>query len=110
MGRNAEQRSKFSQLIISISLFLSLSGDEVRGNGLAFETPDPASANQLLCSNGSPGRANPTPFTASGPAQMVGVSGDRTVKITVFNGPPDGGLSNSISLKVIAKWLADEQK
>jgi len=27
----------------------------------------------------------------------------------VFNGPPDGGLSNSISLRVIAKWMADEK-
>lgn len=54
-------------------------------------------------------RASPTGFTASGPSQLVGVSGDRTVKITVFNGPPDGGISNSISLKVVAKWLAEEK-
>ena len=40
------------------------------------------------------------------PEQRVGVYGDRTVKITVFTGPPDGGLSNSVSLKVLAKWLA----
>ena len=37
------------------------------------------------------------------PEQRVDVYGDRTVKITVFTGPPDGGLSNSVSLKVIAK-------
>jgi hypothetical protein len=55
-------------------------------------------------------RASPTGFTASGPAQAVGVSGDRTVKIAVFNGPPDGGLSDSISLKIVAKWVADELK
>ena len=34
-----------------------------------------------------------------------GVYGDRTVKITVFNRPPDGGTSNSVSLRVQAKWL-----
>ena len=39
------------------------------------------------------------------PDQRVGVFGDRTVKVTVFTGPPDGGLSNSVSLKVMAKWL-----
>jgi hypothetical protein len=37
------------------------------------------------------------------PEQRVGLYGDRTVKITVFTGPPDGGLSNSVSLKVLAK-------
>jgi hypothetical protein len=32
------------------------------------------------------------------------------VKITVFNGPPDGGTSNHIALRVFAKWLAEEKK
>lgn len=44
------------------------------------------------------------------PEQRAGVYGDRTIKITVFTGPPDGGLSNSVSLKVVAKWLANEKK
>jgi hypothetical protein len=39
------------------------------------------------------------------PFQINGVYGDRTVKITVFNRPPDGGTSNSVSLRVQAKWL-----
>jgi len=49
----------------------------------------------------------PNRFNAPGPEQNNGVYGDRTVKITVFNGPPDGGLSNSVSLRVVAKWMAD---
>lgn len=51
----------------------------------------------------------PNRFNAPGPEQNNGVYGDRTVKITVFNGPPDGGLSNSVSLQVIAKWRADQE-
>lgn len=43
------------------------------------------------------------------PDQRVGVYGDRTIKITVFTGPPDGGLSNSVSLKVMAKWMGNEK-
>lgn len=53
-------------------------------------------------------RAVPNAFMKPGPAQRAGVFGDRTVKFTVFNHPPDGGLSNQISLRVRAKWLANE--
>ena len=52
-------------------------------------------------------RSLPNRFNAPGPEQNNGVYGDRTVKITVFNGPPDGGSSNSVSLRVVAKWMAD---
>jgi len=38
-----------------------------------------------------------------GPEQHAGVYADRTVKITVYNGPPGGGTSNSVSLGVFAK-------
>ena len=56
-------------------------------------------------------QAIPDRFVLStNPEQRVGVYGDRTVKITVFTGPPDGGLSNSVSLKVMAKWLSNEKK
>ncbi len=54
--------------------------------------------------------AIPNRFTPAGASQRVGIYGDRTVRITVFNGPPDGGTSNSVSLRVMAKWLADEKK
>ena len=50
-------------------------------------------------------RALPNRFNEPGPYQLNGVYGDRTVKITVFNRPPDGGTSNSVSLRVQAKWL-----
>ena len=45
---------------------------------------------------------------STNPYQRVGVYGDRTLKITVLTGPPDGGTSNSVSLKVLAKWLEEE--
>ena len=50
-------------------------------------------------------RALPNRFNEPGPFQLNGVYGDRTVKITVFNRPPDGGTSNSVSLRVQAKLL-----
>ena len=53
-------------------------------------------------------RALPNRFNEPGPFQLNGVYGDRTVKITVFNRPPDGGTSNSVSLRVQAKWLRGE--
>ena len=52
-------------------------------------------------------RALPNRFNEPGPFQLNGVYGDRTVKITVFNRPPDGGTSNSVSLRVQAKWIRD---
>jgi hypothetical protein len=52
-------------------------------------------------------RALPNRFNEPGPFQLNGVYGDRTVKITVFNRPPDGGTSNSVSLRVQAKWLRE---
>ena len=50
-------------------------------------------------------RALPNRFNEQGPFQLNGVYGDRTVKITVLSRPPDGGTSNSVSLRVQAKWL-----
>ena len=55
-------------------------------------------------------RALPNRFNEPGPYQLNGVYGDRTVKITVFNRPPDGGTSNSVSLRVQAKWLRGESR
>lgn len=52
-------------------------------------------------------RSLPNRFNAPGPEQNNGVYGDKTIKLTVFNGPPDGGLSNSVSLRVVAQWMAD---
>lgn len=50
-------------------------------------------------------RALPNRVNEPGPYQLNGVYGDRTVRITVFNRPPDGGTSNSVSLRVQARWL-----
>jgi len=54
-------------------------------------------------------RATPNQFMAPGPEQAVGVFGDRTVAISVFNPPPEGGTSNSVSLRIRAKWLSLEE-
>jgi hypothetical protein len=59
---------------------------------------------------GAVARALPNRFNEPGPFQLNGVYGDRTVKITVFNRPPDGGTSNSVSLRVQAKWLRSETR
>ena len=48
-------------------------------------------------------RATPNRFDAPGPAQKVGVFGDRTALISVYNPPPEGGTSTSISLRIRAK-------
>lgn len=48
--------------------------------------------------------AVPDRFRSPGPDQYVGIFGDRSVSITVFNPPPTGGVSNSIALIVEADW------
>jgi hypothetical protein len=55
-------------------------------------------------------RALPNRFNAPGPGQNNGVYGDRTVKVTVLNGPETTATSNSLSLRVVAKWLANERE
>jgi hypothetical protein len=50
-------------------------------------------------------RATPNQFMAPGPEQMVGVFGDRTAAVSVYTPPPEGGASNSVSLRIRAKWM-----
>lgn len=52
-------------------------------------------------------RALPNRFNAPGPGQNNGVYGDRTVKVVVLNGSAS---SNSMSLRIVAKWLASEKE
>ena len=54
-------------------------------------------------------RAVPDRFRSPGPDQYVGIFGDRSLAITVFNPPPTGGMSNSVSLIVQAKWHGEEE-
>ena len=49
-------------------------------------------------------RAEPDRFRSPGPDQYVGIFGDRSLAITVFNPPPTGGMSDGVSLIVQAKW------
>jgi len=53
-------------------------------------------------------RALPDRFRSPGPDQYVGIFGDRSLAITVFNPPPTGGMSDSVSLIVQAKWHGEE--
>jgi hypothetical protein len=48
-------------------------------------------------------RATPNPFRAPGPVQNAAIIGDRTVAITVFNPPPEGGTSNALEAAVLPK-------
>ncbi len=52
--------------------------------------------------------ATPNPYDAPGPEQHIGVFGDRTMPVTVYNPPPEGGTSNSVSLRMRAKWMGLE--
>jgi hypothetical protein len=45
-------------------------------------------------------RPGPDPYRAPGPAQNVGIVGYRAIEISVFNPPPEGGMSNAIQLLV----------
>ena len=49
--------------------------------------------------------ATPNPFDAPGPIQHSGVFGDPTVSISVYTPPPEGGTSNSVALRLRAKWM-----
>ena len=46
----------------------------------------------------------PDRFGSPGPDQNVGVYGDHTLAVTVFNPTAEGGTSNSVSLILRAKW------
>ena len=52
-------------------------------------------------------QAVPDRFRSPGPDQYVGIFGDRSVSITVFNPPPTGGVSDGISLIVEARWHSE---
>ncbi len=44
--------------------------------------------------------AQPNPYSSPGPFQNPGIVGDRAIDIHVFNPPPEGGTSNTISVMV----------
>jgi hypothetical protein len=54
--------------------------------------------------------ASPNRFREPGPDQYAGAYGDRTMKMTVFNHAPDGGTSNSVSLRVQERWVYDQRE
>ena len=48
-------------------------------------------------------RASPDPFSPPGPAQNVGIIGYRFIAVSVFNPPPDGGVSNAVYQLILPK-------
>jgi len=48
-------------------------------------------------------RATPNPYSSPGPAQNVGIIGDRAVAVHVFNPPPEGGTSNTVHQLVLPR-------
>jgi imidazolonepropionase-like amidohydrolase len=48
-------------------------------------------------------RASPDGFSPPGPSQDVGIIGNRSVAIHVFNPPPDGGTSNTVYELIVPK-------
>jgi Amidohydrolase family len=48
-------------------------------------------------------RASPDGFSPPGPAQNVGIIGNRSVAVHVFNPPPDGGTSNTVYQQILPK-------
>ena len=101
-----EGRPEFEVLVEGVGF---ISDSVVRVNGLSVPTTFvDARTLRAKVPAAAVARAVPNPFMKPGPAQLVGVFGDRTVKLTVFNISPDGGTSNAIALRVRAKWMADE--
>ena len=52
---------------------------------------------------GAVARAIPNPYSAPGPAQNVGIIGERAVAVHVFNPPPEGGTSNTVQQLVLPR-------
>jgi hypothetical protein len=48
-------------------------------------------------------RATPNPYRSPGPAQNVGIIGERAVAVHVFNPPPEGGTSNTVHQLVLPR-------
>ena len=93
------------EIVIDGTGFVTHSVVRVDGVSLAtrFENPSrlratiPASLTET---------ALPDPYRQPGPDQKVGVHGDRSLSVEVFNPPPSGGVSNAIWLQVGAQWKA----
>jgi Amidohydrolase family len=52
---------------------------------------------------GAVARASPDGFSPPGPVQDVGMIGNRSIAIHVFNPPPDGGTSNTVYELIVPK-------
>ena len=101
-----EGSSEF-EMIVEGSGFMENS--VVRVNGVSVSTTflNPRTLKVRIPAN-TVAEATPNPFRSPGPAQMTGIYGDRSVPITVYTPPPEGGTSNAILLRVRAKWLGIE--
>ncbi|MEE8349454.1 MAG: amidohydrolase family protein, partial [Acidobacteriota bacterium] len=91
------------KIVIEGAGFVSNSIVRVEGISLATEFVGPRELKATIPAHLME-QARPDRFRSPGPDQNTGIFGDRTVRVTVFNPPPTGGLSNSISLIVEARW------
>jgi hypothetical protein len=94
------------EIVIEGAGFVGNSIVQVEGISLATEFVGPRELRATIPDHLME-QALPDRFVSPGPDQYVGIFGDRTLSVAVFNPPPTGGLSNSISLIVEAAWHSE---
>ena len=99
----AEASPEFEMIVEGVG-FVSNSVVRIDGVSVATQFVDPRSV-KIRVPADLVRQATPNPFNAPGPYQNNGIFGDRTVAITVFNGPPEGGTSNPVFLRIRPKWM-----
>ena len=94
------------EIVIEGAGFVTNSVVKVDGVALATTFDGPRKLRARISSSFTEA-AVPDRFRSPGPYQNVGIFGDRSLSITVFNPPPTGGESSSIALIVESKWHSE---
>jgi len=98
--------SRGFEIVIEGAGFVTNSVVQVDGVSLATTFDGPRKLSARIPSSFTEA-AVPDRFRSPGPYQNVGIFGDRSLSITVFNPPPTGGLSSGIALIVEADWHSE---
>ena len=98
--------SRGFEIVIEGAGFVTNSVVKVDGVALATTFDGPRKLRARISSSFTEA-AVPDRFRSPGPYQNVGIFGDRSLSITVFNPPPTGGESSSIALIVESKWHSE---